>query len=161
MKGQSYSEDFKKAAVVKYLTKGNRPGKLVLQDLGISNSTIFAWIKKYGNTQDMNKKSQRPQDRSGAEKLQLVITYFSLAEADRGKFLREQGLHSAHLEQWKSQFEGFQETASKRSETAEDKRKIKELEKELRRKEKALAETAALLVLKKKADLIWGTEDDE
>ena len=40
-------------------------------------------------------------------------------------------------------------------------RRIRELEKELRRKDKALAETAALLVLKKKANAIWGDEDDD
>ena len=37
----------------------------------------------------------------------------------------------------------------------------KELERDLNRKDKALAETTALLVLKKKADLIWGTGDKE
>ena len=39
--------------------------------------------------------------------------------------------------------------------------RIKELERELRRKDKALAETAALLVLKKKVQAIWGDEDDD
>ena len=42
----------------------------------------------------------------------------------------------------------------------QDKRKIKELEKELQRKDRALAETTALLVLKKKADLIWGNGEN-
>ena len=40
-------------------------------------------------------------------------------------------------------------------------KRIKELERELRRKDKALAETAALLVLKKKAQAIWGDREDE
>ena len=42
-----------------------------------------------------------------------------------------------------------------------DKKKIKELERDLSRKEKALAETTALLVLKKKADLIWGSGEEQ
>jgi hypothetical protein len=35
------------------------------------------------------------------------------------------------------------------------------LERELRRKDKALAETAALLTLRKKAQAIWGDGEDE
>lgn len=52
-------------------------------------------------------------------------------------------------------------SAEARSERAHDRQKIKELERELNRKDKALAETAALLILKKKADLIWGTGENE
>ena len=43
----------------------------------------------------------------------------------------------------------------------EYKKKTRNLEKDLRRKEKALAETAALLVLKKKVQEIWGEPEDE
>jgi transposase len=40
-------------------------------------------------------------------------------------------------------------------------RRVRELEKELRRKDKALAEAAALLVLQKKVQAIWGDADDD
>ena len=52
-------------------------------------------------------------------------------------------------------------TAEDRAERAADRQKIKELEREIHRKDKALAETATLLILKKKADLIWGTRENE
>jgi len=52
-------------------------------------------------------------------------------------------------------------TAANRSEWAADKKKIKELERDISRKDRALAETTALLVLKKKADLIWGSGENE
>jgi hypothetical protein len=55
--------------------------------------------------------------------------------------------------------EALQSKSSRKKVSAEAKR-VRELERELRRKEKALAETAALLVLKKKAAAIWGDEDD-
>lgn len=158
---QNYSNEFKKSAVTKYLNRGNRSGREILEDLGISSSTIFGWVKKYGKTQGMQKKSKRPEDRSGLEKAQLVTTYFSLPEADRGKFLRENGVHSSNLERWKSQLEGGERIFSNRTNEVEANRRIRQLEKELRRKEKALAETAALLVLKKKADSIWGEDEDE
>lgn len=40
-------------------------------------------------------------------------------------------------------------------------RELRRLKKELQRKESALAETAALLVLRKKAEAIWGSSQDE
>ena len=51
--------------------------------------------------------------------------------------------------------------AANRSEWGADKKKIKELERDISRKDRALAETTALLVLKKKADLIWGSGENE
>ena len=57
---------------------------------------------------------------------------------------------------------GLDETAPRRrSAQSAEGRRVRELEKELRRKDAALAETAALLVLKKKAQAIWGDEDDD
>ncbi len=72
--------------------------------------------------------------------------------------MRSRGLHEAQLQQWRDQMLiGLEPKPAKRVET----KRIRELEKELRRKDKALAETAALLVLKKKAQEIWGDEDDD
>ena len=106
-------------------------------------------------------KARRPQDLAAEEKLNAVLEYEQLEEEERGRYLREKGLHAVNIERWKQQIiEGL--TAAKQTKSdPRDKRRIKELEKELRRKEKALAETAALLVLKKKAQAIWGEREDE
>ncbi len=82
-----------------------------------------------------------------------------------GAFLRR-GVHEAELEQWRAAvldagqaaLEGGGSRAATRG--VEGKR-IKELERELRRKDKALAEAAALLVLQKKVREIWGDGDDD
>jgi len=55
---------------------------------------------------------------------------------------------------------GKRSNAEKPSRRNPDVKRIRSLEKELRRKDKALAETAALLVLKKKVQEIWGDEDE-
>jgi hypothetical protein len=113
------------------------------------------------------KRNRRPMDRSVEEKLKAVIEYEGLDEVQRGEYLRRKGLQSEHIAAWKKNMEaglsggGGGLSASSRSEWATDKKKIKELEKELRRKDRALAETTALLVLKKKADLIWGGGENE
>ena len=106
---------------------------------------------------------KRPDDWSPEEKFKAVLEADSLSDEQLGAFLRRKGLHEAHLEQWRHQmlYGLDKQTKSKKSKskTAET-RQIRELEKELRRKDKALAETAALLVLKKKVQQIWGGEDE-
>ena len=162
MKGQNYSVEFQKSVVSKYLNRGHRTTESIAQDTGVSQASIYGWIKKYGNVQIMTNKSDRkPNDRKAEEKFQLVMKYFSLPEEDRGKFLRENGLHSEHLEQWKKKLESGFDPKPKSTSLAEDKKKINDLEKEIRRKDKALAEAAALLILQKKANLLWGKDEDE
>ncbi len=90
-----------------------------------------------------------------------------VAEEDLGEFLRSKGLHSVELENWrKLVMEAAQSAFSnpkkaKRHGASPDAKKIKALEKKIRRKDKALAEAAALLVLQKKVQEIWGDEDSD
>jgi len=100
-------------------------------------------------------KERRPQDWTAEEKLNAILEYEKLNDEERGKYLRERGLHSIHIERWKEEIIKELKSSKLNKKDLRDK-KIKELEKELRRKDKALAETAALLVLKKKAQDIWG-----
>jgi hypothetical protein len=89
----------------------------------------------------------------------------SVADADLGEFLRERGLHAAQLEEWRTitaeAAQAALSSARKRGRTQPKvDRRVRELERELRRKEKALAEMAALVALKKKLELLWGDEDE-
>jgi transposase-like protein len=105
-------------------------------------------------------KGKRPQDWPAEAKLAAVKEADTLPEEDLGAFLRRRGLHRAHLSQWRQQIvAGLDAPRSKK--TSAQTRRIRELERELRRKDKALAETAALLVLKKKVQAIWGAEDGD
>jgi transposase-like protein len=158
--GQQRGEEFRKAAVVKFHSRGRRTVAEIAQGLGVSSWSLYQWSKRYGNAEGM-KQQRRPSERSAQEKLKAVIEFEGLTGDQQGEYLRREGLHSEHIEGWKKRMEAGLEgggglSAASRTERAQDKQKIKELEKELRRKERALAETAALLVLKKKADLIWG-----
>ena len=104
-----------------------------------------------------------PNDLSAEEKLKAVLEAAPLSDEQLGAFLRKKWIHETHLEQWRIQMLGGLEkhrTAGKLSRRHADIKRIRSLEKELRRKDKALAETAALLVLKKKVQQIWGDEDD-
>src|SRR5262249_48623407 len=102
---------------------------------------------------------RRAQDWTSEQKLRVVLESLKLSEEELGAFLRREGLHEADLREWRESALEALEPASKKR-TKETKR-VRELEKELRRKEKALAEAAALLVLQKKVQAIWGAGDDD
>ena len=100
---------------------------------------------------------RRPEDWTAEERLQIVMEAAKVSEADLGAFLRSRGLHEAVLSEWRGAALAALRGPTK---TSPEARRVRVLEKELARKEKALAEAAALLVLKKKVQAIWGDEDD-
>lgn len=162
-----YSEQFKEAMVKKMLVPGGMTATELSREVGITQPTLSRWKNERGKllgvSQEKGKK--RPQDWTAEEKLQALHDTVTLNEQELGEYLRREGLHSAQLGQWTKEcldaMNAYTLTGRRRRVISEEKKKIKELERELRRKEKALAETTALLVLKKKADLIFGVVEDE
>ena len=97
-----------------------------------------------------------------AARLQAVIATAAMDEATRSAWCREQGLYAAELDAWKQDaIAGLGEPrAASAAEARQDRRRVKELECELHRKDKALAETAALLVLAKKLSAVFRADED-
>ena len=100
---------------------------------------------------------------SAETKLATIIETASMSEAQLSEYCRSKGIYPEQITQWKinciSGFATSQEQTQKiKQQSKQDKTKIKSLEKELSRKEKALAETAALLVLRKKFNALYGDE---
>jgi transposase-like protein len=161
----TYSEGFKKAAVQKVLNRGSVSKQSIADEIGVSPLSLHLWCNKYSIMGSMKTSDRRPQDWSPEEKMNAVLEYEKLTVEQQGEFLRKRGLHSDHLAEWKKLWlqalDSKKNVSTSRSELTEAHRKIKELEKELNRKDKALAETSALLILKKKADLIWGLGENE
>jgi transposase-like protein len=107
--------------------------------------------------------SPRRQEWSAQEKLRAVIETSQLEGEALGEYLRRGGLHLAQVQQWRDEAtEALEPRRGGPAPTAgAERRRIKELERELRKKEKALAETAALLVLRKKLNALWGDGGDD
>ena len=153
-----YPEKFKAKMVQKLTVPGASSATALSEETGVPQPTLSRWVREAGRVCGMTK-SKRPQDWSAEEKLEAVIEAASLSDEELGLYLRRRGLHSTHLTQWRDQFvAGVQARRSKKA--SPEAKRIRELERELRRKDKALAETAALLVLKKKVQAIWGDEDN-
>ena len=143
-------------------------------EMGISQPTLSRWLRETATFRAMESKKtpptveapperaeKRAEDWTPEEKLRAVVETMGVGGEALGAFLRRRGLHRDQLAQWQeSAMAALERPVSRRRAKAEGKR-IKELESELRRKEKALAETAALLVLRKKANALWGDADDD
>jgi len=165
-----YSETFKDKMVQKLADPRGPSASQLASDVGVPQTTLSRWLRDTGkihgeklvfssspSTNGVNDK--RPQDRSAEERLQVVIEAASLSDDELGAFLRSRGLHETHLLQWRGMMlSGLNTRSARASKRCPQARRLRELEEELRRKDKALAETAALLVLQKKVRSLWGDE---
>ncbi len=107
----------------------------------------------------MAKPNQPGKPWSSAEKFAVVLETAALNEAERAEYARRKGLYVEQIAVWTAACRDANGAWVERPENRADKKRIQDLERELHRKEKALAEAAALLVLRKKAQAIWGGED--
>jgi len=170
-----YTLAFKQQAVKKALSRSEGVTlRAIAEQLGVGYSTLEQWIRlSHAQQLDLSIDSteeesspmtpeRKPQQWSLQERLEMVIACGSLDEEAISQRCREQGLYPHHVAQWKADFaNGISEnnTASSKSELKQLRHENKSLKRELNRKEKALAETAALLVLQKKVHAIWGTDE--
>lgn len=162
-----YPEEFKDSVIQKMMPPNAISVPQLSKETGVADVTLYKWRKQY-----RNKGIAVPADNSKAEnwsaedKLAVVVETMALNEADLGEYCRSKGLYPEQIEQWKqAALTGYQSNVQlekqKTSHRKKDQQKIKQLEAELRRKEKALAETAALLVLSKKCQAIWGENEED
>lgn len=163
MAKEQYSSEFKRLAVHKLLSQRNGSLAELARELGIAKSTLFDWQQEVAKVQD-EMGIKRPKrgsllKRSAEEKLRLVLEAGQLPDEKLGELLRREGLHAGDLEQWREAMLGG--IAGKQQRNNEDIKRIRDLERELRRKDRALAEAAALIVLKKKVEALWEEQETE
>jgi transposase len=157
----SYSQEFKQSIVQKATSPGGQSIMELSRKTGVHNTSIRYWIRTYANTSTMKKsKVWTPE-----AKFEALMKTAGMSENELGEFLRSNGLHSTELAEWKQEFLSSQKSAGRPRidpELAALKVKEKELEKDLKRKDRALAEMSARVILLKKSRLLWGeSEEDE
>ena len=163
-----YDESFKEMAVQKALSPGAPGLSKMANSLGVPVTTLFGWIKKYGTVGDMKKNTSKnvfKRELSAEEKLQAIINKSTMSENEFGEYLRSSGLHSTDVENFKNEYLLFMKEKGKVKvdhEVIHLRKEKKSLENDLYRKDKALAEMSARVVLLKKSHLLWGgPEGDE
>jgi transposase-like protein len=163
-----FTQSFKLQAVEKALNRREMTSQSEIADeLGIGRSTLSKWIAKSRNNELVKPNGfnmtdeKRPQDYNLTERMDLIIRCSSLDEEQISQLCREEGIFPHHIKQWKKDFTQSQKTVKTTQDNKHYKAEIKRLRKEINRKDKALAETAALLVLQKKVQDIWGNNEDD
>jgi transposase-like protein len=148
----------------KILPPENRSVSEVAKEMGISEQTIYNWKRKAENgTLSLDAETISPASMNRIEKFSLLLESKGRNEETVGAWLREKGLHSEHLNLWEQELHDIlkDKDTKYKEENARLKKDYRAIEKELLRKEKALAEMAALLTLKKKAHEIWGDREED
>ena len=133
--------------------------EVVAREIGVGVDTLERWRS------EALAQPARERVWTAAARLEAVITTAAMDEAARGAWCRSNGVYPQQLAQWRvvatAALAEPQEASGATQQTKQDRRRIKELERELQRKEKALAEAAALLVLSKKVEAIFNKGEAE
>lgn len=165
--GVRYSQEQKEAIVKRMMPPNNESVSQIAKEEGISEVTLYKWRKEAraagvatpGNGQTSDKWSSQ-------DKFLIVMETFTMNELELAEYCRKKGLYREQIEEWKSvclqaNGQSFDQTKQLNGALKEEQKRAKQLEKELQKKEKALAEAAALLLLRKKAQAIWGDDEEE
>ncbi len=164
-----FTHGFKVKCVEKVLSRHpDQTIKHIADHLGVGYSTLQKWIRlakdnKLEYPEEPMSKERSPQDWNKTQRLDAVMHCHRINDDQISAYCRENGIYPHHITQWKTEFLSDNTHSDALSKQAQNKLKQdnKRLQKELNRKDKALSETAALLVLSKKCQAIWGEKEDD
>lgn len=144
----------------------NRSIAQLSKEEGISDVTLYTWRKQAREKGlDVPNQKSKSEKWSSAARFAVVLETASMNAVQLSSYCRQKGLYTEQIAEWKHNCLAANARAESTRKAQgmsqrQDKQRIKQLEKELRRKEKALAETAALLVLRKKYNALWQQDED-
>ena len=160
-----YSKSFREKMIVKMTGPNGRSANSLSKEVGVAQGTLSRWLRA-GKVSPMSERRDGRRKRwSPSEKLRVVMAATAAGESGLGELLRREGLHEADIESFREEVmsaaaEGFEARRPKRRGVSPEQKRIRALEKELLRKEKALAEAAALLVLRGKMQAFFGADEE-
>ena len=163
----NYSPELKEAMLRRMLPPNNESITKISKEEGISEQTLRNWRDSArANGTPAPGTDAVPEDWSTQDKFLVVVETAKLNETELADYARKKGLYVEQIKAWRDACMNAnggiaKEAARLNRELKEAEKKNKQLARELDRKEKALAEAAALLVLRKKADAIWEEPEEE
>ena len=159
-----YSEEFKASIIAKMLPPNNVPVPQLVRETGIPKDTLYTWRSKQRKADGAaTVQAPAPGELSSEAKFAVVLESASLNEVELSEYGRRNGLYPQQISAWRNaclQANAAPAPKVDRTKLKAQAKNIKQLEAELRRKEKALAEAATLLVLQKKARALWEDPED-
>lgn len=162
-----YSAERKEALLRQMMPPMNKLISALARENGISEQTLYTWrrnLKAQGVPVPGNGKNA--EEWSSKDKFGVVLETAGLNETELAEYCRRKGLFIEQIAAWRTACQEAnahtaERTRDQREQSKSDRKRIKQLEKELLRKEKALAEAAALIILRKKAQAIWGDPEED
>jgi transposase-like protein len=163
----AYSKELKKSIIAKMLPPHNQSIPQLHQETGIPEGTLKKWRSDIRDNGFAAPAGEQQSERwSTQDKFLIVVETSTLSETELAEYCRKKGLYVEQVRSWRDnclQANGgvAQELAKVQKREKQKEKELRQVKKELQRKESALAEAAALLVLRKKAEAIWGEKDEE
>lgn len=165
--GKRYTEKMRESIVKRMMPPNNESVSQISEELGITEPTLYKWRKEArlaGNPTPGS--GQGSEQWSSEDKFLVVMETYAMNELELAEYCRKKGLFKEQVSSWRAvciTANGREIDKSKQlnQELKEERKRAKTLEKDLLKKEKALAEAAALLLLRKKAQAIWGDQEEE
>ncbi len=156
-----YSQAFKEEVVRKMLTRGNRTIADMAAELNVPYHSVRNWLRnpKMAHLQRPSRGEKRPQEWTAEQRLQALLDTNTLAPEELNAWCRERGIFAHQLQAWRTEFCLPAKPPADAGEVRKLKGELASVQRELARKEKALSEAAALLVLQKKYQALWEDED--
>ena len=162
-----YSAERKESILKQMMAPMNKSVSVLAREHGISEQTLYTWrhnLKSQGVPVPGNGKNAEVW--SSKDKFGVVLETAQLNEAQLAEYCRSKGLYVEQIAQWRvacqeANASTVERNREQREQSQSDRKEIKQLKKELQRKEKALAEAAALIILRKKAQAIWGEPEED
>jgi len=156
-----YSPERKAAVLDKLLPPHNMTVSALAQQEGISEATLYSWrIQAKLEGKPVPGANKTTEQWSTEARFAVIVETATLSQAELGEYCRRKGLYPEQIAQWKQDFLQTPQPDTRQSQKQAQK-EIKGLKRELARKEKALAEAAALLVLRKKLNGYYGIADED
>ena len=150
---KQFSLAYKQKMIERLTGAGAVSANQLSQETGVSQGALSLWLREARTMHDVARRNRGAKAWTIDEKVRVLAAASKVAGTELTAMLQREGLQLAEFEEWRL---ALGENTVSYATT----RRIRVLERELARKDKALAEAAALLILKKKLDHYWEGEGD-
>ena len=155
-----FKDGFKREMVRKLLLPGSKGAAGLAADIGVTSQTLYNWRDKYSQDHVTMSRNKRSGSLSAEFRAKTVLEFARLPQSEIGGWLRTKGLQSEHLKLWESELTTRNDAGHYKEENRLLKIRNKQIEKDLLKKDKALAELSAIIILQKKTAELFLKEEE-